>query len=198
MRSFYSLVMHNKQSEVADLKLKKYQEFIDNTLIVKHCMSDRLCVRVCVCVCASCVSSRAKVASSCHSSSDWEFKSSSLQPQHIWGNAQSSMHVTFPFSSAAQTLPALQTASSDAPQRHQWKRKKQKQNTKQKKSQTEKYDSGEKTLVTLVTADSVGLRVTRIFSWKTRLTAERRRQSKARQWCFIQIHWYNNYTIPSL
>lgn len=130
-------------------KAKKLQigEFINNTDTVKHWMSDIVCV--CVCVCASCVSSRAKVASSCHSSSAWEFKSSSLQPQHIWGEekqrSELSAHITFPFSSAAPTLPPLQMASSGAPQRHQWKQNRKKKKgpiKKKKKIRFQTKDSG--------------------------------------------------------
>lgn len=95
---------------------------------------------LCVCVCASCTSSRAKVASSCHSSSDREFKSSSLQPQHIWGKEKQCSELTahnLSIQTAVPTLPLLRMVPSAAPQRHRGP---------EKKSQIQKCISRIKTL----------------------------------------------------
>lgn len=158
----YKRVEQNKTIRTCRFKAKKLQigEFIDDTDTMKHCMSDRLCVCVYACALLACPTEpkwRPPVtAPPTGSSRALHYSRSTSEGKR--NNAQSSMHITFPFISAVQTLPPLQMASSDAPQQPV---KTKKQN--KKKSQREKYVSRVKTLVTLVMADSVGLCITRIF-----------------------------------
>lgn len=84
-------------------------------VVVSEYMS--LCTRGYRCVC--CVSGKGKrgiLVNSCHSSSDSEFKSSSLQPRRIWGskrnNAWSPPHITFPFNQQFKLSPSTANHSA--------------------------------------------------------------------------------------